>query len=99
MPQITRSLRQWRATAGHLGSSPTAAIITAAVRRDGFASYDELLAIDLSEAQAREIEERAPMSAWWMPATPGSTVIAAEATATAAVADAFVRALGRGSSR
>lgn len=91
MRAITRTIRHWRTTVERLPTGPTSATITAAGRRDGFVHHDDLLTIQLAADHAREMDDRAPMTSWWMPATPDAVTISAEATATAEAADVFLR--------
>ncbi len=76
MVELTRTLRQWWATARHLeqreiGRPDLAEQIRWAFPVDRSAHLDTPVTVRLIEEDAAVIEDRAPLSAWWMPTVPG----------------------------
>ncbi len=76
MVELTRTRRQWWATARHLeqreiGRQDLAEQIRWAAPVDPHADPDTPVPVSFIEADAAVIETRTPMSAWWMPTVPG----------------------------
>ncbi len=78
MVDLTRTLRQWWATARRLehqtmGRTDLAEQIRRAWPSEANAPPETPLTIPFIPQDAALIEERAPLSAWWMPPTRGWT--------------------------
>ncbi len=76
MIELTRTLRQWWATARRLehrkiGHRDLAQRIRWALPADPEADPDGRIVIRFGEADATAVEAEAPLVAWWMPASPG----------------------------
>jgi len=94
MPERTRTARQWLATARRVRDTDPALAerIRAALIVAGQAHPDDPLSVDLPAGEAAALDRLAPLTARWMPATPGRVPPAEDARAAAEAADAFVRA-------
>lgn len=102
MIAITRTHRQWLATTRNLARASghrelIAGIVDAIGVEMATDHPDTYLAVVLTPAQSDELEAAAPMSAWWMPGTPGWLLLMDEAKRTADAADAFLRSRHRSS--
>ncbi len=76
MAELTRTIRQWWATARRLehreiGRPDLAQQIRWAFPADSNAPPDTPVTVSFTAEDAAVIEHRAPLSAWWMPASPG----------------------------
>lgn len=76
MMELTRTLRQWWATARRLehrkiGRPDLAARIRWAFPDDPHADPDSRVTVRFSEADVAVVLAQAPLTAWWMPASPG----------------------------
>jgi len=79
MTDLTRTIRQWWATARRLehrviGRPDLARKIHWAFPSDPNADPDTPVTVSFLTADAGVIERRAPLTAWWMPASPGRGV-------------------------
>jgi hypothetical protein len=96
MPTITRTVRQWTATARRLDAGAAlAARIRAALLAHADAHPDLPVGVVLTQAEVVALAHLAPMTARWMPATPAWLAGFDDARAIAEAADAFVRARQR----
>ncbi len=76
MVELTRTLRQWWATARRLehrkiGRPDLATRIRWAFPDDLHADPDTTVTVRFTEADKAVVLARAPLTAWWMPASPG----------------------------
>ncbi len=75
MIELTRTLRQWWATARRLehrkiGRPDLAARIRWAFPDDSHTHPDTKVTVSFSEADVAVVLAQAPLTAWWMPASP-----------------------------
>ncbi|MDP9356041.1 MAG: hypothetical protein M3R02_12315 [Chloroflexota bacterium] len=98
MSTITRTIRQWTATARQLERPTTsirehrlAARIRKAVAADPFAHPDQVVAVTVAPEEQATIEQVAPLTALWMPAAPRVVALEQEAGAAVAAAEAIIR--------
>ncbi|MDP9370788.1 MAG: hypothetical protein M3Q03_21385 [Chloroflexota bacterium] len=76
MIELTRTLRQWWATARRLehrkiGRPDLALQIRWAFPEDPHAPPDTPITVNFIEVDAAVVQAEAPLTAWWMPASPG----------------------------
>ncbi len=98
MSTITRTIRQWTATARQL-ERPTAPIteyrLAARIRKviaaDPFAHPDHVMAVTVVPEEQATIERMAPLTALWMPAAPRAVALEQEARAAVAAAEAIIQ--------
>lgn len=102
MGTITCTIRQWNAIARflsakelypcpHLRDHALAAKIRQATSAAPFAHPDSLLALVVTPEERATLERATPMTAWWMPPTPGEVVLKREASAAVLAAEAIIQ--------